>query len=102
MNKVIEENRHRIISILKIHQVKKFEVFGSVTNDTFHNESDIDILVSFLPIPLEEFANNFFSLEENLYKILNHQIDMLIFEDIDNSFFLKAIQNQRVTIYENR
>jgi uncharacterized protein len=59
--------------LYKDYSVKEIGLFGSFSNETFTEESDIDLLVEFeRPIGWK-----FFSLEIYLEKIFNRKIDLV-------------------------
>ena len=58
----------------KTHGVKRLAFFGSVTNDQFHAESDVDVLLEFRPGRTPGFA--FFGLKDELKAILGRSVDM--------------------------
>jgi uncharacterized protein len=55
MNYLMQHNDD-IVRLCKQHKVKTLYAFGSVLTDTFNNESDIDFVVDFSNVSLEEYA----------------------------------------------
>ena len=55
---IIESNIESICQLCKKHHVDSMSVFGSVLTDRFDANSDVDFLVSFKALPIEEYANN--------------------------------------------
>lgn len=100
--KLINDNLDEIIALSESHMVKKLEVFGSISNGTFNDKSDIDFIITFMEMSQEDFARIFFSFEEKLTMILGRRIDLLISKDLINKRFLTSINPQRKTIYEKR
>ena len=62
-----------IIALCKKHKVKKLFAFGSVLTNRFNDKSDIDLVVDFENVPLEEYADNYFDLKDSLSSILTGQ-----------------------------
>ena len=56
------------------HGAKRLAFFGSIITDQFHAESDVDVLLEFLPGRVPGFA--FFSLREELEAILGRRLDV--------------------------
>ena len=56
------------------HFVKRLAFFGSATTDQFHAESDVDVLLEFLPGCVPGFA--FFGLQDELGAILGRSVDV--------------------------
>lgn len=76
-------------------------MFGSSLTDQYHQESDIDLMVEFLPIHSLEYADNYYDLKYALELILNRRIDLLEEKAIKNPFFLQSIQESKQKVYEN-
>ena len=45
---LIESNIKDILNLCKLHKVQSLYAFGSVLNDKFNAESDVDLIVDFL------------------------------------------------------
>lgn len=81
------------------HKVKKLYAFGSVLKDTFNNESDIDLIVEFSDVTLEEYADNYFDFKFSLQDILKRTVDLLEDKAIKNPFLRQAIQSEKQLVY---
>ena len=81
------------------HKVNKLFVFGSVLNDSFTDESDIDLVVDFEKIDLNEYADNYFDLKDQLESIFNRPVDLLEEKGIRNPFLRKQIDFEKRLIY---
>jgi hypothetical protein len=56
------------------HHIKKLAVFGSALRKDFSPDSDVDVLVEFEAGHIPGFA--FFSIEEELSKLLGRKVDL--------------------------
>ena len=56
------------------HHIRRLAFFGSVLRDDFTPSSDVDVLVEFEPGKTPGFA--FFSMEEELSRILGRRVDL--------------------------
>ncbi|MEI3119330.1 MAG: nucleotidyltransferase domain-containing protein [Parabacteroides johnsonii] len=65
----------------------------------FNNKSDIDLVVDFENIPLEEYADNYFDLKDSLSAILQREIDLLEDQAIRNPILRKNIDSSKLIIY---
>jgi len=81
------------------HKVKSLYAFGSVLTDKFNNDSDIDLIVDFSNIELENYADNYFDFKFSLQDMLNRRIDLLEEKAIKNPYFRKSLNLQRELIY---
>lgn len=70
----ISVDKKKISAFCKQHHIKKLSFFGSVLRNDFRPESDIDVLVEFDPDHIPGLA--FFSIQEELSKILNREVDL--------------------------
>ncbi|MBP5190794.1 MAG: nucleotidyltransferase domain-containing protein [Bacteroidales bacterium] len=96
---IIESNIGRIILLCKQYKVNSLSVFGSVLTDRFTDKSDIDMLVNFDTIPVEEYAENFFNFSDALNKLLGRDIDLVEDKAIRNPIFRENVNRTKVQIY---
>ena len=90
-----------IDSVCDLHKVKKLYAFGSVLTDKFDDNSDIDLIVDFEPMDVENYADNYFDLKFSLQDIFKRPIDLLEEKALKNPFFIQSINQQRKVIYEH-
>ena len=96
---VLQTNTSAIHNLCKSHNVKHLYAFGSVLTSQFTTESDIDFLVSFVDVSLENYADNYFGLKFSLEKILKRQVDLLEEQALRNPYLIASINKQRQLIY---
>ena len=88
-----------IIKLCETHKVKSLYAFGSVLTDAFNKESDIDLIVDFSNIEVEDYADNYFDFKFSLQDILKRQVDLLEEKTIKNPYFRKSVNQQRQLVY---
>lgn len=88
-----------IIALCKKHKVKKLFAFGSVLTNRFTDKSDIDLVVDFENISLDEYADNYFDLKDALSAIFHREIDLLEDKAIRNPILRKNIDRSKQLIY---
>jgi predicted nucleotidyltransferase len=88
-----------IIKLCKSHKVKSLYAFGSVLTDEFNSESDIDLIVDFANIKVEDYADNYFDFKFSLQDVLKRPIDLLEEKAIRNPYFRKAVNQKRQLVY---
>ena len=88
-----------VIKLYKIHKVKSLYAFGSVLSDNFNKESDIDLIVDFLNIDVEDYADNYFDFKFALEKLLKRPVDLLEEKAIKNPSFRQSVNQQRKLVY---
>jgi predicted nucleotidyltransferase len=106
MVKIVENKIPEIIALCKKHKVKSLYLFGSATNTkSFTQKSDVDFLYEY---DLENYPDwekgdfdiviNFFTLKENLEKILGRKVD-LIPNKLKNPYLIKSVEKSKKLIY---
>jgi hypothetical protein len=99
----IDIPRQRLAAFCRKHGIRRLAFFGSVLRDDFGPESDVDVLVEFDQgyTPGLEF----FSLPDELRKILGRDVDLLTFKGVESSknpIRRKAILDSARTYYVAR
>ena len=64
----------KIADFCRKHHIRRLSLFGSVLRDDFGPESDVDVLVEFEPGHIPGLA--FFSMEEELSRIIRRKVDL--------------------------
>ncbi len=76
------------------HHIKKLAFFGSFIRDDFNPASDIDILVEFEAGYVPGLA--FFSMQDELSKIIGHRVDLNTSQFLSHYFRDKVIEKAEV------
>jgi len=101
MTSIIQRNIKSIRRILQEHHVKRAFVFGSACTKNFHNNSDIDMIVAFQKRYFDNYVDNYLSLESELSKLLQREVDIVVEETIQNPYFILSINQTKTPIYES-
>ena len=96
---LLEKYNDDISKLCEQHKVKSLYAFGSVLTDKFNNQSDIDFLVDFSNISVEDYADNYFDLKFSLQDTLNRPIDLLEEKAIKNPYFKQVVAQQKKLVY---
>lgn len=99
---IIHSNNAAIQSLCDLHKVKELCVFGSVLTPAFSMQSDIDVLVQFEPMKLEDYFDNYMDLKEKLSLLLQHEIDLVEDQAIKNPIFRRVVDREKQLIYERK
>ncbi|MDB5202894.1 MAG: nucleotidyltransferase [Ferruginibacter sp.] len=97
--KRLETYTEAIIKLCETHKVKSLYAFGSVLTDNFNKESDIDLIVDFTNIAVEDYADNYFDFKFSLQDIFKRDIDLLEEKAIKNPYLRQSINKQRQLVY---
>jgi len=95
----INQNIKRVKSLCKKHKVEKLYLFGSATNDTFSENSDIDFLVKFNVSDLSLYFDNYISFKEKLGKLFKRDIDLVEEQTLKNPILINSINKNKELIY---
>jgi predicted nucleotidyltransferase len=96
---IIELNMEKIKKLCVTHKVNKLFVFGSVLNDTFNKESDIDLVVDFEEFDYFDYADNYFDFKDQLEFLFNRSVDLLEQQAIRNPYLKTQIDSEKRLIY---
>lgn len=97
----LAQHTTRIKRLCQEYNVKRLYAFGSVITNNFNDKSDIDLIVDFKPLELNQYGDNYFNLKFALEDVLQRPIDLLEEKTIKNPFFKTAVENKRLLIYGN-
>jgi predicted nucleotidyltransferase len=73
--------------------------FGSVCTDKFTEQSDIDILISFDNLSIDQYTDNYFDLHYKLQDLFDRQIDLVTESSLSNPYLIKGIEQTKQLIY---
>ena len=99
MDKLVADKIEQINRLCKKYDVKSMYLFGSGTLDQLRKESDIDILVSFLDIPVERYTDNYFNLHDELERLLDRKVDLITERSLSNPYFIASIEKTKELLY---
>lgn len=103
MQSIIENKKSELINVCKLLDIERMYVFGSVTNDNFTIDSDIDFLISFSEnIGIDKYTDNYFQLHYKLSELFNRNIDVITENSLSNPYFIQSLNDSKVLIYEFR
>lgn len=81
------------------NKVRTLFAFGSITNDTFKADSDVDMVVDIAETDPLAYSDSYFNLKEQLEAIFNRHIDLLEQKAIRNPSLKREIDQTKILIY---
>jgi len=96
----IEKFRPEIERVCRHLPVKRLGLFGSALSKEFSQSSDVDVLVIFESGENIDLFDNYFELKEQLEKIFQRQVDLVIDKKFKNPVFRESVDRTRTIIYE--
>ena len=101
--KLIELNLEKIYELCRKYKVKTLSVFGSILTDRFNDESDIDLLVNFLPYDPDslefDYVTNYIEFAESLETLLGRKVDLVVESGLRNKYFIANVNRTKQLIY---
>ncbi|MCX7992169.1 MAG: nucleotidyltransferase domain-containing protein [Fimbriimonadales bacterium] len=103
MKTLSESERLKIAAICRRYGVRYLDLFGSATEPGHFepHRSDYDFVVEFENLSNTDAFRRFMGLKLDLEAALQRPVDLLIERAVKNPFLRKAIEHQRVRIYES-
>lgn len=97
----ILESKHKQISeTCSRYGVARLHVFGSALNEDFRcDESDLDLLVEFMPMEPYRRVEAYFGMLEELRSLLNMKIDLVMAGAVKNPFIAREIERTKKVFY---
>jgi predicted nucleotidyltransferase len=96
---LIEQYKSDIQQLCFQHKVRRLYAFGSILTSRFKVNSDVDFIVDFQPLELNQYADNYFEFKFALEDTLRRSVDLLEEMAIKNPYFRQAVETQRQLIY---
>jgi predicted nucleotidyltransferase len=100
MIRILECRRKEIAEACARHGVARLYVFGSALSADFKlGESDLDLLVEFMPMEPYARVDAYFGMKEELKALLNMEIDLVMMGAIRNPYIAREIERTREELY---
>ena len=87
-----------IVLLCEKYKIKELSIFGSSIRDDFHEDSDVDILVSYINIR-KKTHDEFISIETDFDKLLNRKSHITEIEALINPIRKEDILAEREIVY---
>ncbi len=96
----LEDKCKAIAEVCAHHGVARLEAFGSALRDVFNVEkSDVDLLVEFGPMEPYERVDAYFGMREELKRLLNQEIDLVMVGAVKNPYISRDIERTKQLLY---
>jgi hypothetical protein len=76
MKTAVPLDREAIAGFCRRHGIKEFYIFGSVLRDDFAADSDVDVLITFLPGAPRRLTN-LLGIEQELQTMFGRRVDVV-------------------------
>lgn len=100
MQDFILAKRDEIAALCRRHHVRRLSVFGSATRDDFDPAtSDVDVIVEFDEMPIEQYSDNKAALWDALTAKFGRKVDLLTWKSIKNPHLLREVESTQEMLY---
>lgn len=99
MNQLVIDKKSELIALCQEYKVKSMYVFGSVCTDKFTDQSDIDFLIAFDNVSLDDYADYYFDLLYKLQNLLGREIDLVTESSLSNPYFIQSLDKTKELLY---
>lgn len=89
-----------IQSFCEQRPIQKLSIFGSAIREDFTPESDVDMLVEFVPDAGITYFD-LFDIQDTLARLINHKVDLLTPAAL-SPYFRDDVLKSAVTVYERQ
>lgn len=96
---LLEKYQNDIKLLCVKYNVSRLYALGSVLTDKFKDSSDVDLIVSFDKVKIDDYANNYYNLKFSLEDIFKRPVDLLEEKALKNPYFNKLVEKQRQLVY---
>ncbi len=97
---ILESKRKQISEACSRHGVARLHVFGSALNADFRSdESDLDLLVEFVPMEPYERVDAYFGMLEELRALLRMKVDLVMVGAVKNPYIAREIERTKEVLY---
>lgn len=102
MMEIVQQRHEAIARLCEKYGVASLDLFGSATEPERFNaaRSDVDFVVEFIQLTPSDAFQRFMGFKAALEQLLERPVDLLIARSIRNPYLKRAIERQRVRIYE--
>ena len=96
---LIEQHRSELFRLCVRYGVARLSLFGSGLGAEFGEDSDLDFVVEFSALKLEDAADRYLGLLVDLEDLFGRKIDLVSYRAIRNPYFKEAVDRTRVQLY---
>ncbi len=97
---LVSEKLDQVRELCLTHGVARLDLFGSAASGGFDlKRSDLDFVVEFTTPPGVSIADQYFGLHEDLERLFQRRIDLVMSGALRNRFFMRSIEATRERLY---
>ncbi len=89
----------QIAALCQKHCVLELSVFGSAVRNELKPDSDIDLVVRFGEVPLDDYADNYFELCNELEVLFDRKVDLVVDKAVKNPYFREELDETKKLLF---
>ncbi len=98
----IKQHKEKLADLCKNHYVSKLYLFGSASKNKLAENSDVDLLITFENVKLEDYFDNYMDLKEKLEILFDRRVDLVENNAIKNPVFRKVVDRDKILVYDRK
>jgi predicted nucleotidyltransferase len=91
--------KNEIDELCATYKVSSLYTLGSVLNSNFNTNSDIDLIVDFKDVDVNDYADNYFDFKFSLQDIFKRSVNLLEEQAIKNPYFRQSLDQTKELVY---
>lgn len=99
MQKIIKDNLTQIQELCLKYDVKTMYLIGSACTNEFNQDSDIDILIEFKDLSIEQYTDSYFELHYDLEDLFSRKVDLVTNKSITNPYLKQSIEETKELLF---
>jgi uncharacterized protein len=101
MQNLLSENIEQIRLLCRSHNVRSLFALGSVCTEKFNEKSDIDLLISFLPMDYGDYADTYFKIADRFEELFRRPVDLVTDKSLSNPYFIDSVNQTKTLLHES-
>ena len=100
MQEFITAKREEVDELCRKHHVRRLSIFGSAARGDFDPLcSDVDVLVDFDEVSVQDYSDNKHHLHDELEKAFGRKVDLLTWTSIQNPYLIRELESSHQMLY---
>lgn len=92
-------NKNKLDILCRLHSVEEMHLFGAALGENFNDDSDLDFLVRFKPIALENYFDIYINFKEKLKQLFGRKVDLVEEQTLKNPILIRSINKSKELVY---
>jgi Predicted nucleotidyltransferases len=99
MQRLLKDNMEKIRALCLAYNVKNLYAFSSICTSHFNENSDVGLLISFMPLQYGDYADANFDLAEKFEEFFQRPVDLVTDKSLKNPYFIQSVDQTKTLLY---